>query len=575
MREHAEKERGFTLIEVIVIILVLSIFISTIGVSFLSTMKENLPEVATTARFLAAEKLEELCVEPTDSLSNEARGPVEGYPRYERAVEVTQVSGTDLSTLEEGSGYRKIRVTIYNQELPNGISVETLRTGGVRYTAASMIYWSDKDGDYIRRAHLKTIDKDGVDKPLAIALDAATGRMYWTDRDGDWIRRANLDGSAAEALVTDLIKAEGIAVDAAGGKMYWADKDAHQIGRANLDGSGAEVLINAEDKPLAVAVDVANGKVYYSDKDGDKIRRANLNGTGVEDLITSGLGKVEGVALDVAGGKMYWADKDGKKIARANLDGSGAEVLINAEDKPLAVALDLGNGKIYYTDKDGDKIRRANLNGTSVEDLITTGLGKVEGIALDVSGGKMYWADKDKKRVRRANLNGTGVEDLINSLGAQDLITTGLGKVEGIALDETGGKMYWADKDAHKIGRANLDGSSVEDLISAEDKPLAVAVDVANGKVYYSDKDGNKIRRANLNGTSVEDLITTGLGKVEGIALDVLNGKMYWADKDAHKIARANLDGSGVEDLITGLDKPLAIATLFMSVRGTAWQESY
>jgi prepilin-type N-terminal cleavage/methylation domain-containing protein len=490
VREHADKERGFTLIEVIVTILVLSIFISTIGVSFLSTMKENLPEVATTARFLATEKLEELCTEPIDSISSEARGQVPGYPSYERAVEVTQVSGTDLSTLEQGSGYRKIRVTIYNQGLPNGISVETLRTGGVRYTAASMIYWSDRDGDYIRRAHLKTIDKEGVDKPLAIALDAATGRMYWTDRDGDWIRRANLDGSAAEALVTDLIKAEGIALDAAGGKMYWADKDAN-------------------------------------------------------------------------------------KIARANLDGSGVEVLINAEDKPLAVALDLGNGKIYYTDKDGDKIRRANLNGTGMEDLITSGLGKVEGIALDVAGGKMYWADKDQKRVRRANLNGTGVEDLINSLGVQDLITTGLGKVEGIALDETGGKMYWADKDGKKIARANLDGSGVEDLISAEDKPLAVALDLGNGKVYYSDKDGDKIRRANLDGTGMEDLVTTGLGKVEGIALDVLNGKMYWADKDANKIARANLDGSGVEDVITGLDKPLSIATLFMSVRGTAWQESY
>ncbi|MBK5101781.1 MAG: DUF5050 domain-containing protein, partial [Desulfobacteraceae bacterium] len=146
---------------------------------------------------------------------------------------------------------------------------------------------------------------------------------------------------------------------------------------------------------------------------------------------------------------------------------------------------------------------------------------------------------------------------------------------EGVALDVAGGKMYWADKDGKKIARANLDGSGAEVLINAEDKPLAVALDLGNGKIYYTDKDGDKIRRANLNGTSVEDLITTGLGKVEGIALDVLNGKMYWADKDAHKIARANLDGSGVEDLITGLDKPLAIATLFMSVRGTAWQESY
>ena len=39
------------------------------------------------------------------------------------------------------------------------------------------------------------------------------------------------------------------------------------------------------------------------------------------------------------------------------------------------------------------KIQRANLDGTGVENLITTGIVGVQRIAVDQTGGKMYWAD--------------------------------------------------------------------------------------------------------------------------------------------------------------------------------------
>ncbi len=89
----------------------------------------------------------------------------------------------------------------------------------------------------------------------------------------------------------------------------------------------------------------------------------------------------------------------------------------------------------------------------------------------------------------------------------------------------------------------------------------------AQNKMYWTDFSTAKIQRANLDGSSVEDLVTTGLSAPFGIALDVAAGKMYWPDAGTLKIQRANLDGTSVEDLVTGLN-PFGIALDVSSVMG-------
>ena len=202
-----------------------------------------------------------------------------------------------------------------------------------------------------------------------------------------------------------------------------------------------------------------------------------------------------------------------------------------------------------------------NLDGSGIEDLVTTGLRSPNGIALDVSGGKMYWTDQNTERIQRSNLDGSGVEDLV---------TTGLDWPLGIALDVSGGKMYWTDWYTNKIQRSNLDGSDVEDLVIYSSRlvvfPRGLALDVSGGKMYWTDWQESRIQRSNLDGSGVEDLVTTGLRSPNGIALDVSGGKMYWVDANTDKIQRSNLDGSGVEDLVTGLESPFGIALGYVPV---------
>ena len=196
---------------------------------------------------------------------------------------------------------------------------------------------------------------------------------------------------------------------------------------------------------------------------------------------------------------------------------------------------------IYWTAGVRNKIQRLKTDSSNVGDLVTRGLERPLGIALDVAAGKMYWTGSNK--IQRANLDGSNIEDLV----------IGLSVPYGIALDVAAGKMYWTH--TRKIQRANLDGSNIEDLPIGLLEPRGIALDVVGGKMYWT--DGSTIKCANLVGSNVQDLVI-GLREPRGIALDIAAGKMYWTH--TRKIQRANLDGSNIEDLVIGLLEPRGIA---------------
>ena len=170
--------------------------------------------------------------------------------------------------------------------------------------------------------------------------------------------------------------------------------------------------------------------------------------------------------------------------------------------------------------------------------------------------GRIYWADRSARMIRRANLDGTGVEDFI----------TGLDLPIKLALDLDGGKIYWVvEGGGSRIQRANSDGTAVQDLIAGMGAIGGLVLDVVAKKMYWTSYHPvGKIQRANLDGTGVEDIIT-GLDRPIDLALDFGGGKIYWtigwptAQNRPGKIQRANLDGTATEDLITGLVLPVDI----------------
>ena len=160
---------------------------------------------------------------------------------------------------------------------------------------------------------------------------------------------------------------------------------------------------------------------------------------------------------------------------------------------------------------------------------------------------QMYWTGSGK--IQRANLDGSNIESL----------ATAENFPFGLALDVARGKIYWTD--GWWVRRANLDGSNIETPVTVDSRRFrtfgGLALDMAGGKIYWMDwSRSGKIQCANLDGSNIENLVT-GLDYPRGLALDVAGGKIYWTEDG---IWRTNLDGSNIESLVTGLDSPSGLA---------------
>jgi streptogramin lyase len=83
-----------------------------------------------------------------------------------------------------------------------------------------------------------------------------------------------------------------------------------------------------------------------------------------------------------------------------------------------------------------------------------------------------------------------------------------------------------------------------------------VAVDA--GHIYWARLTTGAIGRANLDGTDVNQSFITGTDSF-GVAVDA--DHIYWANSNTGTIGRANLDGTGAnQSFITGAAFPFGVA---------------
>jgi virginiamycin B lyase len=149
--------------------------------------------------------------------------------------------------------------------------------------------------------------------------------------------------------------------------------------------------------------------------------------------------------------------------------------------------------------------------------------------AAAAAPGFIYWSNEQTARLGRANIDGTGVN--------QGFIAGAQGP--GVAVDSK--HVYWTNRDSNTIGRANLDGSDVNQrFISGVNEPYSLAVDSQH--IYWGTFRASTIGRANLDGSGVAQGFIAARSPAHGIAVD--GNHIYWSHGSS--IGRANLDGSGV-----------------------------
>jgi hypothetical protein len=202
---------------------------------------------------------------------------------------------------------------------------------------------------------------------------------------------------------------------------------------------------------------------------------------------------------------------------------------------------------LYWTSNGGETIGRAQFGGPHGQPDFIRLQNPANGIAVDDE--HIYWTATDQAGMAflgRADLDGSHIDEtLVSGLGSRPL---------SIAVQ--GGYVYWSEPLRDSIGRASLDGTSPDRNFISTSTPGPVAAD--DQHLYWASLSG-PIGRAEIDGTGLLPDFITGADCPAGLSTD--RARIYWTNFCRGSIGSAQLDGAGVDqESITGITEPWGLA---------------
>uniref|UniRef100_A0A3Q2NMI4 LDL receptor related protein 1 n=1 Tax=Fundulus heteroclitus TaxID=8078 RepID=A0A3Q2NMI4_FUNHE len=476
------------------------------------------------------------------------------------------------------------------------------------------IYWSDVRTQTIKRAFINGTGVETVvsaDLPNAhgLAVDWVSRNLFWTSYDANkkQINVARLDGSFKNAVIQGLDKPHCLVVHPLLGKLYWTDGD--NISMANMDGSNHTMLFTNQKGPVGLSIDYEEEQLYWISSGNSTISRCKLDGSKLE-ILEGVKGKfTKATALAIMGDKLWWADQGTDQIGTCDKkDGRNWKVLRNNTSPMMHMRIydeDVQKGINLCSNNNGDCSQLCLPTSPTTRSCMCTagyslktgqqsceGMGSfllysvhegIRGIPLDpadksdalvpVSGTSLavgidfhaendtiYWADMGLSTISRAKRDQTWREDVV---------TNGIGRVEGITVDWIAGNIYWTDQGFDVIEVARLNGSFRYVVISQGlDKPRAITVHPVKGYLFWTEwGQYPRIERSRLDGTQRLVLVNVSVSWPNGISIDYEEGLLYWCDARTDKIERINLE--------TGENRKLVLASNNMDMFAVSVFEEY
>lgn len=408
-------------------------------------------------------------------------------------------------------------------------------------------------------------------------VDLASEKLYWTEQGAGIIHRSNLDGSQGEEIIAngDFLRINDVEVDTANAKIYWtvqetANNNEAGIYQAGMNGEDVGLVIETVPNLLTYAGN--ENRLYWSeDADQRYIIRVSLDDGVADTILTESNIRLSPneILFDQSENNLLWVEgRDGEagfRIMQADADVSNVEEILPGFGDPVSVVIDPIEEKLYWTTGYFREVMKADLDGFNVQalvrELVALSTPSKRDIFLDRGSGTLYWgyfSSAIPGLFSQISINGDQFRNVnIPNFGANWL--------SSMAIDHVNEHLYAAvftepspeptilRIDANHPETGEVDVLLDESILNA--RVTGIGIDLEAGKLYWSEHGIGKIRRANLDGTSAEDLLSD-LAPPSGIAMDVENGKIYWTEQSAGTISRANLDGTAVEELFTDLANP-------------------
>uniref|UniRef100_A0A8C4SKD2 Uncharacterized protein n=1 Tax=Erpetoichthys calabaricus TaxID=27687 RepID=A0A8C4SKD2_ERPCA len=186
------------------------------------------------------------------------------------------------------------------------------------------------------------------------------------------------------------------------------------------------------------------------------------------------------------------------------------------------------NDTIYWVDMGLSTISRAKRDQTWREDVVTNGIGRVEGIAVDWIAGNIYWTDQGFDVIEVARLNGSF---------RYVVISQGLDKPRAITVHPEKGYLFWTEWGQYpRIERSRLDGSQRAVLVNVSISwPNGISIDY---ELYFSDATLDKIERCEYDGSRRYVILSDD--PVHPFGLAVYGDYIFWTDWVRRAVLRAD-----------------------------------
>ncbi|XP_028393318.1 low-density lipoprotein receptor-related protein 2-like [Dendronephthya gigantea] len=498
----------------------------------------------------------------------------------ENRVYWSDVTDNSISKISiDGTRYEKIIKPHSGLSSPDGIAVDWV---------AKNIYWTDSVANVIAvarsdgRFHKTLLYKaEHTHQPRGIALYPRKGLLFWTDWGHKTIQRATLDGKNIKTLINESLNyVNGLTIDYKNDKIYWVDAAYDKIESSNLDG-GDRNTVKDDDIDHPFGITIFKGVVYWTDWMKRAISKVDINRKN-SSVVKSGLPGIMDVCVFDKGrqtgtnpcGKnngncpelCFWVGnrvncgcrsgfrfnnrtrkcEQNQEFLLYALSNQFIGVSFNPDDNATqlpyisvtatcyAVDFHYLGSAIYFTDDTRNVIGRINTDGSGLKYVITHGLMRPHGIAVDWVGEQLYWTDMGTKLIEVSRLNGSY---------RKPLISDNLEKPRAIVLYPSKGLMFWSDWGRiPKIERAYMDGGKRHTLLSNRTGliywPNGLTIDYDTDILYWIDGRLNLVGRMGLNGENPRILLKGSDNRRIGYSLTALGDYIYAAFTQSKNIIR-------------------------------------
>ncbi|XP_037945125.1 low-density lipoprotein receptor-related protein 6 [Teleopsis dalmanni] len=221
-------------------------------------------------------------------------------------------------------------------------------------------------------------------------------------------------------------------------------------------------------------------------------------------------------------------------------------------------------------------IQVANITkpmGATQIDIIIKDLTETMAIDFYYAKNLVCWSDCGSGVIECININSTTVP--LTRSPKQTVISSGLDKPEGLAIDWYTDKLYWTDGEKNRIEVASLDGKMQKVLFWTDlDQPRAIALVPAKRLLIWTDwGEYPKIERASMDGDPLTrtTLVKDNIFWPNGLAIDLKKELIYWADGQLKFIDVMKLDGSNRHTIVNNLIYPYSVTYFDNRLYWTDW----